>query len=39
MPGAGGWPGLSEGAGWRVLEGTRLRWAPGERPGESVGRR
>ena len=39
VPGAGGWPGRSEAAGWRVLEGTLLRWAPGERPGESVGRR
>lgn len=39
VPEAGGWPGRSEGAGWHVLEGTRLRWAPGERPGESVGRR
>lgn len=39
VPGAGGLPGLSVGAGWHVLEGTQLRWAPGERPGESVGRR
>lgn len=37
--GACGGPGPSARAGWRVLEGTRPRWAPGERPGESVGRR
>lgn len=39
MPGASVWPGRSEAAGWHVLVGTLLRWAPGESPGESVGRR